>query len=66
MATLKPESGIGDLVGMDHTATSDHARQELRALISAAVAEADDRRRKALLVMADHWLLVLHGRGEAL
>lgn len=49
---------------MDHTATSQHARAELRSLISAAIVESDDMRRKALLVMADHWRLVLLGRDE--
>ena len=51
---------------MDHSATSSQARDELRKLIAAAVVEEDDIRRKALLIMADHWRMVLHGRGQSL
>lgn len=50
---------------MDHTATTEEAVAELNALIAEAIVEDDDMRRKALLIMADHWAAVLRGR-EAL
>jgi hypothetical protein len=61
MATLKPRRFTGAWVGMDHPATSERARAEIRNLISAAIVEADDMRRRILLIMADHWRLAAHG-----
>ena len=40
-------------------------RAESRNLISAAVVEADDMRRRILPLMADHWRLALHGSAKA-
>lgn len=48
---------------MDHSAPTEDAHAALRALIAAAVVEEDRIRRKALLIMADHWRSVLVGRG---
>jgi hypothetical protein len=37
---------------------------EAKKLIAEAVAEPDDTRRAALLVMADHWVALQAARGE--
>ncbi|WP_167762471.1 hypothetical protein [Brevundimonas intermedia] len=51
---------------MDHSASNTEARSELLKLIAEAVVEEDDHRRKALLIMADHWTVVLRNRGATL
>lgn len=42
--------------------TAPEVRREMAALIAAAVAEPDDERRRALLVLADHWADILRRR----
>lgn len=51
---------------MDHSASNTEARNELLKLIAEAVTEEDDYRRKALLIMADHWSVLLRTRGATL
>jgi hypothetical protein len=42
--------------------TAPEVRREMAALIADAVAEPDDDRRRALLVLADHWADMLRRR----
>jgi len=44
--------------------TATEIRLEISDLIAEAVAEADEMRRTALLVMADHWVALLQVRLE--
>jgi hypothetical protein len=45
--------------------TAPEVRREMAALIADAVAEPDDERRRALLVLADHWADILRRRNGA-
>jgi len=44
--------------------TAPEVRREMAALIADAVAEPDDERRRALLVLADHWADILRRRTQ--
>jgi hypothetical protein len=50
---------------MNRLRTAPEVRREMAALIADAVAERDDERRRALLVLADHWADILRRRGGA-
>ena len=50
------------LNGMNNLRTAPEVRREMAALIADAVAEPDDDRRRALLVLADHWADMLRRR----
>lgn len=50
---------------MTHLRTAPEVRREMAALIADAVAEPDDERRRALLVLADHWADILRRRSQA-
>lgn len=47
---------------MDHTVSTEEALAELNKLIAEAIVEDDRVRRKALLIMADHWSSVVRSR----
>lgn len=44
--------------------TAPEVRREMAALIADAVAEPDEDRRRALLVLADHWADILRRRNQ--
>jgi len=50
------------LNSMNNLRTAPEVRREMAALIADAVAEPDDDRRRALLVLADHWADMLRRR----
>jgi hypothetical protein len=47
---------------MNPLRTVPEVRREMAALIADAVIEPDDERRRALLVLADHWADILRRR----
>lgn len=49
---------------MTNLRTAPEVRREMAALIADAVAEPDDDRRRALLVLADHWADMLRRRTQ--
>lgn len=47
---------------MNNLRTAPEVRREMAALIADAVVEPDDGRRRALLMLADHWADILRRR----
>lgn len=49
---------------MSQMRSAPEVRREMAALIADAVAEPDEERRRALLVLADHWADILRRRNQ--
>jgi hypothetical protein len=49
---------------MSQLRSAPEVRREMAVLIADAIAEPDEERRRALLVLADHWADILRRRNQ--